>query len=59
MATKVRAHLGAEAGDHSVNYADEVPPKWISTSKAEYTTKPIKLETEEIQNGDSVSGDYC
>eukprot|EP00842_Homolaphlyctis_polyrhiza_P002598 jgi/Hompol1/3339/HPOL_001578-RA len=30
-----------EAGDFNANYADELPPKWISTTKVEYVKKPL------------------
>lgn len=46
-----KAGTYCEAGDHSVNYADEVPPKWISTSKAEYTHKIVDLERDKIESG--------
>ena len=28
-----------EASDYTYNYADEIPPKWTSTSKADYIPK--------------------
>jgi hypothetical protein len=48
---KAKAGTYCEAGDHSVNYADEVPPKWISTSKAEFTHKTVDLERDKIEGG--------
>jgi len=31
---------------------DEIPPKWISTSKAEYTLKTLVNEKEKIKEGE-------
>jgi hypothetical protein len=48
---EAKANVYCEAMDHSVNYADEVPPKWMSTFKAEYTPKEVDSEREKIREG--------
>lgn len=34
--------------------ADEIPPKWISTFKAEYTPKTLVDEREKIKQGNII-----
>ena len=34
-----------------MGYADEIPPEWISTFKAEYTPKTLVSEKDKIRQG--------